>query len=324
MVLPALGLAYVLSGPGSALRRAGQLAAATVVVVLVSLSWMTAVSLVPAADRPYVDGSHNNSVFEQVFTYNGFGRFGNQTPLQIRAEQLNPGAAIPPVRRSPDRLLRGALGRDTGWLIPAGVIVAAWGIAARRRQPRGDPLRACFVLWGGWLLTFFVTFSVVTVLQPYYTAALSPSLAALIGAGFAAASTRDQAPVAWTAGLAAIVAASAAYAAWLASSSAGAPGWLVPAIIAAGVAAVIVIVWPLAGRGRVPAAVTLLAGLTAVMLAPATASVSLAARGEGASDTPFEPVRVQQAIAMAAGQQALVTVRATIPTPASQLAEAAS
>ena len=79
MVLPALGLAYLLSGPGSALRRAGQLAAAGVVVALVSVSWMTAVSLVPAADRPYVDGSHDNSVFTQVFAYNGFGRFGDQT-----------------------------------------------------------------------------------------------------------------------------------------------------------------------------------------------------------------------------------------------------
>src|SRR5271170_1635871 len=95
MALPALGLAWLLSGPGPVLRRAGQLAVAGVVVALVSVSWMTAVSLVPAADRPYVDGSHDNSVFAQVFSYNGFGRFGNQTPAQVRAEQLDPGAALP-------------------------------------------------------------------------------------------------------------------------------------------------------------------------------------------------------------------------------------
>jgi 4-amino-4-deoxy-L-arabinose transferase-like glycosyltransferase len=52
MVLPALGLAYLLAGPGPGRRRAGQLAVAGVVVALVSVSWMTAVSLVPAADRP--------------------------------------------------------------------------------------------------------------------------------------------------------------------------------------------------------------------------------------------------------------------------------
>ena len=181
MVLPALGLAYLLSGPGPVVRRAGQLAVAGVVVALVSVSWMTAVSLVPAGDRPYADGSHDNSVFEQVFTYNGFGRFGDQTPLQVRAAQLDPGAAVPVPARAADRLLRGGLGLDTGWLIPAAAVVAAWGIASRRRQPRGDPLRACFILWGGWLVTFFAVFTTITTLWPYYTAALSPAAAAIIG-----------------------------------------------------------------------------------------------------------------------------------------------
>jgi len=171
MVLPPLGLAYLLSGPGPVLRRVCQLAGAGVVVGLVSVSWMTAVSLVPAADRPYVDGSHDNSVFEQVFAYNGFGRFGDQTPLQVRAAELDPAAALPVPARAADRLMRGGLGLDTGWLVPAAAIVAVWGIASRRRQPRGDPLRACFILWGGWLVTFFAVFSMITTLWPYYTAA---------------------------------------------------------------------------------------------------------------------------------------------------------
>ena len=56
---------------------------------------MTLVSLVPAAHRPYVDGSHDNSVYEQVFVYNGFGRFGDQTPLQLLAgQQLDLSSAL--------------------------------------------------------------------------------------------------------------------------------------------------------------------------------------------------------------------------------------
>ena len=81
LVLPAFGLAYLLSGPGSVRRRLRQL----VVAGLVSVSWMTAVSVVPASHRPYADGSHDNSLYEQVFVYNGFGRFGDQTPLQLLA-----------------------------------------------------------------------------------------------------------------------------------------------------------------------------------------------------------------------------------------------
>jgi 4-amino-4-deoxy-L-arabinose transferase-like glycosyltransferase len=313
MVLPALGLAYLLSGPGSLLRRAGQLAVAVAVVTLVSVSWMTAVSLVPAADRPFVDGSHDNSVFEQVFAYNGYLRFGDQTPIQVQAAQLDPGTAVPVPARAPDRLLRGGLGLDTAWLIPVAAVVAGWGIASRRRQPRGDPLRACFVLWGGWLVTFFAVFSVVTVLQPYYTAALSPPTAAIIGAGVAAARSRERATVSRTMGLAVIVAGTTAYAAWLASSAARAPGWLVPAVIAVGIAATGLIAWSLAGRRSVPFATALTAGVAALSLAPAVASASLAAHRQGAFDTPFESARTQEAVAVATLEQQVTGVQVAIP-----------
>jgi 4-amino-4-deoxy-L-arabinose transferase-like glycosyltransferase len=308
MVVPALGLAYLVSGPGPVLRRAGQLAVCAVILTVVSLSWITAVSLVPAAHRPYVDGSHDNSAFEQVFSYNGFGRFGDQTPVQVRAEQLNPGVPVLQAHRAADRLLQSGLGDDTGWLMPAAAVVAVWGLVSRRRQPRGDPLRACFLLWGGWLLTFFAVFSVVTVLRPYYTAALAPPAAAIIGAGFAAARSRNPAPVSWTIGLAVTVAGTAAYAAWLVSSAARAPGWLLAAVIVAGIAAVGLILWPLAGLRSVPFDAALLAGLAAMSLAPAVAGVSVTAEGQGAFDTPFEPAQVQNAIAVSAGKQAIIAV----------------
>jgi 4-amino-4-deoxy-L-arabinose transferase-like glycosyltransferase len=168
-------------------------------------------------------------------------------------------------------------------------------------------------LWGGWLLTFFAVFSMVTTLWPYYAAALSPAAAAIIGAGVTAARSRDRAPVRWTVGLIVIVAGTAVYAAWLVSSSARAPGWLVPAIIAAGTAAIGLIVWSGTARRSAPSAAALAGSLAAVLLAPAVASVSLAAHSQGAFDTPFEPARAQEAIAIGTGEQAVVSVRALIP-----------
>ena len=196
LVLPAFGLVYLVAAPGPAARGTSASwpwrARST---GLVSLSWMTVVSLVPAAHRPYIDGSHDNSAYEQVFVYNGFGRFGEQTPLQLLAGQSpghRPRGGLRNPAPAPDRLLRGDLGRDTGWLLPAALIVAGWGIVSRRRQPRGDPLRACFVLWGGWLVLLAVTFSLTTTINPYYTAALTPAVAAILGAGVAAAWSRDR------------------------------------------------------------------------------------------------------------------------------------
>ena len=106
MVLPAMGLAYLLAGPGPAARRVGQLVIAGVVAGLVSVSWMIAVSLIPAADRPYVDGSHDDSSFEQVFSYNGFLRFGDQTPQQLLAGTLRPATAPPTAAAGPPAAAR--------------------------------------------------------------------------------------------------------------------------------------------------------------------------------------------------------------------------
>ena len=334
MVLPAMGLAYLLAGPGPAARRAGQLVIAGVVAGLVSVSWMTAVSLVPAADRPYVDGSHDDSTFVQVFSYNGFLRFGDQTPQQLLAGTLRPTTAqassaaapatatappspatapptpatAPPTRATappthataPDRLLRGDLGRDTGWLIPAAAAVALWGLASRRRRPRSDSLRACFVLWGVWLVTLFAVFSAITTINAYYTAALSPPVAAIIGAGTAAAWSGERTTVARPVGLELVVAGTAGYAAWLVSSSgARVPGWLVPAIIAVAAAAIGISVWSLLAPRAGVWAGALAAGLVSVALVPAVASASLAASSQGAFDTPFEPSQTAQAVEQA-------------------------
>jgi 4-amino-4-deoxy-L-arabinose transferase-like glycosyltransferase len=313
MVLPALGLACLLAAPGPAVRRAGQLAVAGVVVALVSLSWMTVVSLVPAHDRPYVDGSHNNSVYEQVFSYNGLGRFGNQTPLQVRAAQIDPGAALPVAPRGPDRMLRSRLGRDIGWLIPAAAAIAVWGLLTRRRQPRGDPLRASFILWGGWLLTFFAVFSVVTVLQPYYTAALSPAIAAIFGTGVAAARSRQRVPPGWTIGFAGLIAITAAYGAWLVSSAPGAPRWLAAVILVAGLAVVALVLWSATGSSPVAFPAAVAAGLAAMLLAPAAASIALAASGEGAFDAPFELSQVRQELIAGSGKLAVANLKAHPP-----------
>ena len=265
LVLPALGLTYLIAAPGPARRHLRQLAVAAVVTGVVSLAWMTAVSLVPAAHRPYADGSHDNSVYAQVFVYNGFGRLSDQTPLQLLAGQgINLEAATLGQAPAPDRLLRGDLGRDTGWLLPAAVVVAGWGLFARRRQPRGDPLRASFVLWGAWLLTLGVTFSVTTTLNAYYTAALTPAEAAILGAGVAAAwSSRrpagrlgaDRADLTGRtgrtglAGLAVVAAGTAGYAAWLLSTGTGVPGWVIPAVLTAGAAAAAASIAALLVRG---------------------------------------------------------------------------
>ncbi|MFB6566718.1 glycosyltransferase family 39 protein [Streptomyces noursei] len=76
-VLPALALVYLLSAPVALRRRLAHLALSALVMTAVSASWMVAVALTPAQDRPYVDGTTNNSAFSMVVGYNFLNRFSS-------------------------------------------------------------------------------------------------------------------------------------------------------------------------------------------------------------------------------------------------------
>src|SRR5437764_12930145 len=74
LVLPAFGLVYLVAGPPKLGRRIGQLAVGGVAMVAAAGWWVAIVALTPASARPYIGGSQNNSFFNLMFGYNGFGR----------------------------------------------------------------------------------------------------------------------------------------------------------------------------------------------------------------------------------------------------------
>jgi 4-amino-4-deoxy-L-arabinose transferase-like glycosyltransferase len=78
LVVPGLALGYLVCAPGSPARRAAQLLAAGVVLLLVSASWSLIVELTPASQRPFVGGSVDNTEYDLTFGYNGFGRVEGQ------------------------------------------------------------------------------------------------------------------------------------------------------------------------------------------------------------------------------------------------------
>lgn len=289
LALPALAAAYLLAAPAARLRtRCAHVALAGLVTAVVSLSWMTAVSLVPSQDRPSVDGSPDDSVYTQVFDYNGLGRLtgnwatlaGPPSPLVVAAKEsgrlLN--AETTGIKPSWHRLLAGPFAADSGWLLPAAVAGALGVFISRRRRGRRDPLRAAVVLWGGWWLVLAVFFSVGSYLNSYYVAALIPAVAALCGTGIAACGPRP-----WPARVRLIVAATVlgcvGYGAYLMFGTASGP--VVLTVVALVVAAAAV----------------------AQLLLPAAASVSCVIRGLGPFDTPFESSKTahnNQALAAAA------------------------
>ena len=314
LALPALAAAYLLAAPAARLRtRCAHVALAGLVTAVVSLSWMTAVSLVPSQDRPYVDGSPDDSVYTQVFDYNGVGRLtgnwvsvaGPPSPLLVAAKESGRllTAETMGIKPSWHRLLAGPFAAGSGWLLPAAVAGALGVLISRRRQGRRDPLRAAVVLWGGWWLVLAVFFSVGTYLNSYYVAALSPAVAALCGTGIAACGPRP-----WPARVRLIVAATVlgcvGYGAYLVSGTASGPVVLTLVALVVAVAAAAQLLLPASGQAGYLTAVAF-AG-AAVLLLPAAASVSSVIRGLGPFDTPFEsPETAHHSQALAAAAPAL-------------------
>ena len=284
LVLPALALAYLAGARGAICRRLTQLVAAGAVVAAVSLSWMVLVSLWPASDRPYVDGSSTNSIFSQVFVYNGFGRVDQASPNQLLTKAI--GLALGSTPPGWDRLLGGANGRDTAWLIPAALVALVACLFVGRR--RNGLLRAATAMWGTWLVVLLVVFSASTTINPYYTAALSPAIGALVGMGVALAWEHRERSVARRA-VAATVAVTCGYAIWLLpSTGVGVISGLPEAVGVLGVAAVAVLLMPARVLTRAGAVALAAIALVAV---PAAASVSVVAKRFGPFDTPFEGAR---------------------------------
>ena len=317
-----LALAYVVAAPVSLRRRVGHVMLAGALTLAVSLSWISAVSLIPSSERPYVDGTLNDSLFSQVFEYNGINRAshgeipaGAGTPAPFLVKQAETGETVnsPTARITPSwhRLLNGPLGRDDGWLLPIALTATAAVLLRRRRTGRRDPLRAAAILWATWLLALAIVFSTGGYLNSYYLAALSPATAALCGVG-AALAWNERRRRAARISLATSLLASAGYGAYLLNGGHTVPGWLLPtALLLAGAGALIALLAPqLRSEQRAARIATALVFASALPLSAATSAL-IVTRELGPFNTPYEPAPTTgsprfSAQQSAASEQALV------------------
>jgi 4-amino-4-deoxy-L-arabinose transferase-like glycosyltransferase len=382
MVLPALVIGYLVAAPAPLRRRLGQLAVAGVVMLAVSLSWIALYTFTPAQDRPYVDGSTNNSAISMVFGYNGLERFGISVPGSVTS---GPGVGGGGARTGPvaseaggtrgtggtgtapggtgsgtapggfgngtapggnasggggapgggagsgggtgtgtggtgtgrtgtgggtpggaggfapggqlagassfgqgwTKLLGSEFGSQVGWLYPLAILALIFGLLWTRRARRTDQVRAGFIMWGVWLVTFGLIFSKMSSIpHTAYVASLAPPLAALSAAGIVMfwRYFRSGDPRGWV--LPVAVAAEAAWALFLWRDYSSFLPWMRIVIVAAAVIGIAVMVAArLTRRARVRLmTVGLTVGVGAMLAAPAAwAGSVLAAKYAGSS-----------------------------------------
>ncbi|MBV9578139.1 MAG: glycosyltransferase family 39 protein [Chloroflexi bacterium] len=212
LVLPALGLVYLLGAPISRRLRVLHLALAAVVMLGVSLAWPVAVDLTPASLRPWIDSTQNNSAISLALGYNGIDRLLGQNEsvtqflhglgINLSASDsststggfgaggmFNNGAA------GPLRLFDQELAGQASWLLPLSLVGALLSI---RLPITGNRRRQTALVFGGWLLAAGAFFSVANFFHSYYLVTLGPPVATLAAIGIVTAwrhARRSHAPV---------------------------------------------------------------------------------------------------------------------------------
>ena len=182
LVIPGFALVYLVAAPGGWWRRVRQGVVMAGAMALSAGWWIAIATLTPAADRPYIGGSQNNSFWNVLFGYNGLGRLSGNETGSVGAGgngQIGRWGAT-----GWTRMFNSQFGGEASWLLPTALALLAIGLVVTIRRSRTDRTRAALIIWGGWLLVTGIAFSLGQgIIHEYYAVALAPAIGALVGIG---------------------------------------------------------------------------------------------------------------------------------------------
>ena len=223
--VPAFFALYFFGAKIGWLKKIGLTFAAVVVMVAVSLSWALNVDSVHADERPYIGSSQDNTVMGLITGHNGTSRlFGggsrqktppsNGTASQPGPDGFNPNASPDDGQAFPQnngqmtppnggqgnepmfsqetgspgvfRFFLAPLGAEMSWLLPFALFsLAVIALQSKIKLPVESGAHLGLLLWGGWLMTCVVFFSMVSgIFHSYYVIMLAPALGGVVGGGF--------------------------------------------------------------------------------------------------------------------------------------------
>jgi 4-amino-4-deoxy-L-arabinose transferase-like glycosyltransferase len=189
LVVPAIVAAWMWVRPGgSVVRTIRQLFAFGVASASVGLAWAVAVWVTPAADRPWISGTSDNSIWSLILGYNGLGRLLGQSGgpgggAGGPGGGMGGGGGMFGGSTGPLRLLNESLGSQGGWLLGFAAVAGVLILVASRLR-RADARTGWLIATGGTFATTAVAFSYASgIFHPYYVSALAPFTAALVGGG---------------------------------------------------------------------------------------------------------------------------------------------
>src|SRR5205809_498763 len=208
-------------------------------------------ALTPAADRPWISGTSDNSILSLIVNYNGLGRLDGQAggPQAFGGGGGGGpgGGGLFGGSAGPLRLLNESFGGQAGWLLGLAVVSGIALLVASRLR-RSDARSGWLIATGGAFVTIAVALSTAKgIVHPYYIAQLAPFTAALVGAAAAQLLSGDRvarvlAPLAVAAGVAGELV--------VLDNNPGQLTWLVPLLVGLGVITAVALAVLRPGRVR--------------------------------------------------------------------------
>jgi 4-amino-4-deoxy-L-arabinose transferase-like glycosyltransferase len=211
IVLPTFCLVYMIGTPRRWTRKFVDLTLGFLVLVVCSLPWVLVYEFTPKDNRPFVGGSHKNSMLELVVGHNAVNHFfsplKSPTVNKHSTEKRQAVAAgVKPVYGAgsdvttslrvllsrlfvstpagPLRLAGGQLGAQTAWLLPFALIAIIIGISQSRFRRPLTARHLAVLFWSCWIVTYGVVYSYLNgIIHYYYLSTLAPAMAALAGIG---------------------------------------------------------------------------------------------------------------------------------------------
>lgn len=259
--IPALGLAYLLFSPQPWSGRLRTTGVGLGVLIVTGGLWMIITDLIPQDQRPYIGGSPTNSVLQLTLGYNGIERIvgteaapsARPIPEQFRPVESDAGFF---------RLLNYNYNQEATWLLFAALLALVALAILWNKHLRTPAARALSLVSGLWLLTAFLLLCFMgNQIHTYYTAALAPPLALVLGIALGALAATWNSRKSRLMGAA--IAMTALLSSWLIlGGTMGWPDWLSTAVLGAGIASIsALMVRPPSHKVEAAAAVVLCASL---------------------------------------------------------------
>ena len=196
MVVPAFAIIYLIFSKQKFSKRLFTGILTTVIMLAVSLSWAIIVEFYPSSDRPYVDSSSNNSIFELIIDHNGteriLGRDNSSSSQKQEIKNNEDSQGKNSTHNSPNddyignaspfRLWITNIYGQISWLLImtlASIIISIKKIKVTESSMK----EVTYIFWEICFFTMFIFFSFAGFYHRYYLCMIAPSIAILSGIG---------------------------------------------------------------------------------------------------------------------------------------------